>query len=87
MPRHRLVKRWRGYTKWYPLFDNYFNPFTPEFLKWVHPSMNSDISIVANRRLFKINNKMANSVDPDETDRYVPFHLDLHCFYRIRVGL
>ena len=25
---------------------------------------------------------MANSVDPDETARYKPSHLDLHCLYR-----
>ena len=25
---------------------------------------------------------MANSVDPDETARYEPSHLDLHCLHR-----
>ena len=25
---------------------------------------------------------MANSVDPDETVRYKPSHLDLHCLHR-----
>ena len=25
---------------------------------------------------------MANSVDPDETARYEPSHLDLHCMHR-----
>ena len=27
----------------------------------------------------KTNNRMANSVYPDETARYGPSHLDLHC--------
>ena len=30
----------------------------------------------------KIKNGMANSVDPDETARYEPSHLDLHCLHR-----
>ena len=30
----------------------------------------------------KINNKMAKSVDPDETPRKEPSHLDLHCLQR-----
>ena len=29
------------------------NPFVPEFLKWVHPSLNLDTCIVANRGLVK----------------------------------
>ena len=27
-------------------------------------------------------NRMANSVDPDEMAHYEPFHLDLHCSIR-----
>ena len=27
----------------------------------------------------KLKNRMANSVDPDETARHEPFYLDLHC--------
>ena len=27
-------------------------------------------------------NKMTNSVDPDETARYEPSHLDLYCLHR-----
>ena len=27
-------------------------------------------------------NRMANSVDPDETAHYEPSHLDLHCLYK-----
>ena len=30
----------------------------------------------------KINHRIANSVDPDETARYEPSHLDLHCLQR-----
>ena len=30
----------------------------------------------------KINQRMANSVDPDETARYESSHLDLHCLQR-----
>ena len=30
----------------------------------------------------RINNIMANSVDPDETARHEPSHLDLHCLHR-----
>ena len=29
-----------------------------------------------------INNRIANSVDPDETFHYKPSHLDLHCLPR-----
>ena len=29
-------------------------PFTPEFLKWAHPSLHLDNTIVANRGLIKI---------------------------------
>ena len=28
---------------------------------------------------------MANSIDPDETARYEPSHLDLHCLHRVLV--
>ena len=31
---------------------------------------------------FSLKNRMANSVDPDETARYKPSHLDLHCLHR-----
>ena len=30
----------------------------------------------------KINNRMVNSVDPDEMAPYEPSHLDLHCLQR-----
>ena len=31
--------------------------------------------------IVKINNRIVNSVDPDETARYQPSHLDLHCLH------
>ena len=42
------------------------------------------MSIVVNRVFFslKIINRLANSVDPDETAHYEPSHLDLHCLHR-----
>ena len=30
----------------------------------------------------QIKNRMANSVDPDETAHFEPSHLDLHCLHR-----
>ena len=54
------------------------NPFTPECLKWTLPSLNLDY-IVANKFQSIINNRMANSEDPDEMAHYEPSHLDLHC--------
>ena len=41
-----------------------------------------DTSIVAKGGLSKVNDKLANSVDPDETARYKLFHQDLHCLQR-----
>ena len=40
------------------------------------------MSIAAHVALDKIENKMANSFDPDEMARYEPSHLDLHCLQR-----
>ena len=55
----------------------------PEFLKWTVPSLNLDMPTDANRGFqCKIKNKMANSVDPDETAHYEPSHLDLHYLQR-----
>ena len=58
------------------------NPFS-ELLKWTLPSLNLDMSTVSNR-CFNVNikNRMANSVDPDETAHDEPSHLDLHCLHR-----
>ena len=47
------------------------NCFTHNFLKWAHPFMNLDTSIVA------INDRMANSVYPNERARFEPSHLGL----------
>ena len=33
----------------------------------------------------QINNRIVNSVDPDETARYGPSHLDLYCFTKVAV--
>ena len=56
------------------------NPFIPKFLTWTLPSLTLDTSIVANWGFSKkINNEIPKSVDPDETARYEPSHLYLHC--------
>ena len=60
----------------------FLNPFTPAFLKWAHSSLNLDTSIVENRGFSLRSRTMANSVHPDETARYEPSHLDLHCLQR-----
>ena len=57
--------------------DCLFIPFIPEFLQWTLPCVNLDISILANRDMSKISNRMTNSVDPDETAHYELSHLDL----------
>ena len=59
-----------------------FNPFTPSYLHrlshlwiWIHPLLQIGFQL-------KINNRIANSVDPDETTRYKLSHLDLLCLQR-----
>ena len=39
-------------------------------------------TIVSNRFSVKIQNRITNSVDPDETAHDEPSHLDLHCFQK-----
>ena len=59
-----------------------FNPFIPEFLVTL-PSLN--LGMFTDAKIWfqsKIRNRMANSVGPDETPRYEPSHLDLHCLHR-----
>ena len=56
----------------------FINPFTPEILKWILPSLNLDMFIGANRG-FGLKNRMANDVDPDESARYESSDLDLYC--------
>ena len=51
----------------------------PEFLKLHLLSLILDISIVADGCVI---NRMANNVDPDETARNEPSHLDMHCLER-----
>ena len=59
------------------------NPFILEFLNWTLPALYLVMSIVFNRVvLLKVINKLANSVDPDETAHYEPSHLDLHCLHK-----
>ena len=57
-------------------FDIGINQLITVFLKWTLPSSNLD------RFLSEIQNRTANSVYPDETARYEPSHLDLHCLHR-----
>ena len=47
--------------------------FIPEFLKWTLPFLNLVKSTDENKGQLKIKNRMANSVDPEQS------HLDLHC--------
>ena len=49
-------------------------------MKWAFPSLNLDTSIVANRKVSQNQNRMANSVNPDET-AHEPSHQDLHCLH------
>ena len=59
------------------------DPFIPEFLKWPLPALCLDMSTDANRVFqSKIQNRMANSVDPDEMALNDPSHQDLHCLHR-----
>ena len=59
-----------------------FNPFHPDFMKWMFPLLTLDMSIVANRDVSQNKNRMANNVNPDETAHYEPSHQDLHCLRR-----
>ena len=47
---------------------------------WTSPSLNLDMSIVRNRSV-KNQNRMAHSVDPDET-AHEPSHQDLRCLHK-----
>ena len=55
--------------------------FHTEVIKRTFPSLNLDMSIMANRDVSQNQNRMANSVDPDETAHYEPSHQDLHCLH------
>ena len=52
------------------------------FLKRILPSLNLDMSIIANRESAKNKNKMADSVNQEEMVHYKPTHLDLHCLQK-----
>ena len=58
----------------------YFNPFTPEFLKWTLSTLTMNMSTDAVQS--KIKNRMANSVYPDGTVCYKLFYLAPHCLHR-----
>ena len=59
------------------------NPFIPEFLKWIPPSLDLKISILCKQRVKSmIINKMASIEDPDEMSHYKLSHLNLHCLYK-----
>ena len=59
------------------------NPFTLEFQKWTLPSLYLVLSMVLiGFFLLKIINRLANSVDQDETAHYEPSHLGLQCLNR-----
>ena len=53
------------------------------FQKWTFLSLNLDKAVDENTCRRKLKSKtMVNSVDPDETARNEPSHLDLHCLHR-----
>ena len=56
-----------------------FNLFTLEFMKWTLPSLNLDTFIVTNTDFSHKSTTEWQTVDPDGTAHYKPFHLDLHC--------
>ena len=61
---------------------NLFNSFIPFFLKWALPSLSLDMSTDADRGFsLKANHRRTNSVGPDETARFEPSRLDLHCLH------
>ena len=59
-----------------------FNPFNPEFLMWCRPSLNLDMSNTENKSQSDVKNRLANSVDPDETARNEPSHQHLQSLHR-----
>ena len=63
------------------------NPFIPEFLEWIFLSLNLDTTPFEKRGCVKLNNRMANSVDPDKTVRYEPSQLDMQCLQSICIVL
>ena len=46
------------------------------------PIVADGVSIIIKKKQTKKRNRMTNHIDPDETARYEPPHLVLHCFQR-----
>ena len=63
------------------------NRFKPGFLKWAISLLNSNRSIFQKRVSVYMKIRMASSVDPGETVRYQPSHLDLHFMLRVWFNL
>ena len=73
-----ITMHYKGTRPWAKL--TLFNPFTPEFQRRTLPFVTLDTSIDAKSGFSQIINRMADSVDPDETAHNEPSHQDLHCF-------
>ena len=70
--------------KWHTI-RKFLNPFIPEFLTWTHPSFIPEFELIhycEQGFQSKHNNKMASSVDPDETAHYEPSHQNLQSLKR-----
>ena len=50
-------------------------------MKWTFPSLNL-IGSIFRKFVVKNQNRMANSVDPDETAHFESSHQGLHCLHR-----
>ena len=56
-------------------------------MKWTLPLLNLVMSMLQIEMSVKNQNRMANSVDPDEMAHYEPSHQDLHCLHSIWFSL
>ena len=65
-----------------PCWDLIINSFDISLFLWIwtHPLLQIEVWV-------NLNNRMANSVNPDETACYEPSHLDLHCLQSYFKGL
>ena len=68
-------------------FKIQLDPFIPEFLKWILPSLNLVRTIVPNTGFSQNLNRTTDSVDPDERAHYESSHPDPHCLHRYVYGL
>ena len=58
--------------------------FYPLILEFFEVDLNLDMFTDAKRGFSqKVNNRKANSVDPDEMAHYEPSHQDLYCFQKV----